>query len=93
LIEGSDRIQDRLSDAFLSFKALNLNDFPKDLSKELKEDFEAIQNELMKGKALRDESRINASIKAMSDEQANDLAERILNLFISITERYGRMFP
>jgi hypothetical protein len=31
--------------------------------------------------------------KILSDEQADGLAEKILNLFISITERYGRMSP
>jgi hypothetical protein len=93
LIEGSDNIQDRLFNAFLSFSTLSLNDFPKDFPMELQKDFEEIQNELMKVKALRDGGRVKASIRALSDEQANDLAEKMLNLLIKITELYGKMFP
>jgi ATP phosphoribosyltransferase regulatory subunit HisZ len=89
LMKGSDSIQERLFNAFQSFSSLKLDDFPEDLQK----DFEEIQKELMKIKALRDEGRVKAAQKGLSDEQANHLSERILNLFISITERYGRMFP
>ena len=93
LMKGSDSIQERLFNAFQSFSSLKLDDFPENFPEELQKDFEEIRKELMKIKALRDEGRVKAAQKGLSDEQANHLSERILNLFISITERYGRMFP
>lgn len=93
LMKGSDSIQERLFNAFKSFSSLKLDDFPENFPEDLQKDFEEIQTELMKIKALRDEGRLKAAQKGLSDEQANHLSERILNLFILITERYGRMFP
>jgi ATP phosphoribosyltransferase regulatory subunit HisZ len=93
LVKGSDSIQERLFNAFQSLNSLKLDDFPVDFPEELQKYFQEIQNELMKVEALRNEGRLKAAQKILSDEQANVLAEKILNLFISITERYGRMSP
>jgi hypothetical protein len=93
LMKGSDIIQERLFNAFLIFDSLTINDFPENFPEELQRDFVEIQNELMKIKTLRDEGRVKTAVKVLSDEQANVLAEKILNLFTTITERYGRMFP
>lgn len=89
LVKGSESVQERLFNAFRSLNSLKLDDFPEKLQK----DFQEIQNELMKVEALRNEGRLKATQKILSDEQADALAEKILNLFISITERYGRMSP
>ncbi|MGD0954321.1 MAG: hypothetical protein ABR985_18340 [Methanotrichaceae archaeon] len=89
LMKGSDSIQERLFNAFRSLNSLKLDDFPEDLQKY----FQEIQDELTKVEALRNDGRLKASQKRLSDEQANVLAEKILNLFISITERHGRMSP
>ena len=88
LLKGSDSIQERLFNAFQSLNSLKLDDFPVDFPEELQKYFQEIQNELMKVEALRNEGRLKAAQKILSDEQANVLAEKILNLFISITERY-----
>jgi hypothetical protein len=93
LVKGSDSIQERMSNAFRSLNSLKLDDFPVDFPEKLQKDFQEIQNELLKVEALRNEGRLKAAQKILSDEQADVLAEKILNLFISITERYGRMSP
>ena len=93
LIKGSDSIQDRLFNAFQSFNSLKLDDFPEDFPEELKKEFEEIQNELIKVKALTDEGKVKASLRILPDERANDLAKKLLNLLIKTTERYGKMFP
>ena len=88
LIKGSDSIQDRLFNAFQSFNSLKLDDFPKDFPEELQKEFEEIQNELIKVKALRDEGKVKASLRILPDERANDSAKKLLNLLIKTTERW-----
>jgi ATP phosphoribosyltransferase regulatory subunit HisZ len=88
LIKGSDSIQDRLLNAFQSFNSLKLDDFPKDFPEELQKEFEEIQNELIKVKALRDEGKVKASLRILPDERANDSAKKLLNLLIKTTERW-----
>lgn len=88
-MKGSDSIPERLFKSFQSFSSLEHDDFPENLPEAFQKDFEEIQKELTKIKALRDERRIKTAQKVLSDEEANALSEKILDLFISITERYG----
>ncbi len=73
---GTDRIQPRLFSAYLSFHTLRAADLPE----ELQVDFQLVHDELTSQKALGDEGRVQATLAKMNDEQASQIAGRIVDL-------------
>jgi len=83
LAKGSDPIQMRLWDAYMSFHPLRENDFPKDLQ----EDYKEIKDLLTKVKPKGDEGSVKATLSQMTEEEANIIAEKLAILCFEIIER------
>ena len=76
LAVGSGRIQARLLDAAIAFVAVNLDDFPTNL----KPEFAYVRDRLTRVAATADEGDIAATLAVMSDDEAVDLAEKLVSL-------------
>lgn len=83
LASGTGSIQERLCNAYADslMRLQDRNDFPV----EMRDDFEAIQNELTAVQPLGDEGSIKASTNAMTDDKASEIAEKIVLMYDQIT--------
>ena len=78
----SGAIKDRLTDAYRNYLARVAED---ELPKELREDFRALGSSLTRERpVLRGEDAFRATIRKMSNEEADRLASAIVMLFASI---------
>jgi hypothetical protein len=78
----SGAIKDRLTDAYRNFLARVAEE---ELPKELREDFRALGSSLTRERpVLRGEDAFRATIRKMSNEEADRLASAIVMLFASI---------
>lgn len=76
-------LQNRLADAYISgFHTLKPADFPADLQSS----YEEIRNDLTKVPARGDEGTVVATTRAMSDEDATNLIDRIVDLSYDVAE-------
>lgn len=82
LATGRGSLQDRLYYAFLHICVFRVEDFPERLRNEFRE----ISEEMTKFEG--DEGSIKATCKVMSDDEAEKIAQRIFDLFTTITRRY-----
>jgi hypothetical protein len=80
LVTGSGRIQERLYSAMLCMVGVQPCDFPEDSRNE----FEDLQRELTREKAVGDEGNLTATIRKLSDEDAGKFAERIWKLYTDL---------
>jgi hypothetical protein len=80
LATGSSRIQARLESAALCLHTLR----PEDLPGTLSTDFANLWRDLTKVKAHGDEGTIAATTRQMSDEQAGELAGRIVSIYTNL---------
>lgn len=83
LAKGSDSIQKRLFDAYMSFHPLRERDFPEDLQ----ENYREIMDLLTKVKPKGDEGSVKATLNQMSEEDANVIAEKLAILCFEVIER------
>lgn len=89
LATGSDNIQNRLYYAFLSIYVFREADFPV----KLRADFREIYEDMTKVEAVGDEGNIKATCRGMSDEDAEMIAQKIFNLFTTISRSYCEKIP
>ena len=92
LATSPQSIQDRIEDAFISgFSRINPNE---DLPEKLRADFQQLQNQVTRVPATGDEGTLRATMRVVTDEEATEIAEKILHLFHQVLdelqqEQYG----
>jgi hypothetical protein len=83
----SGAIKDRLTEAYRNYLALVQED---ELPKELREDFRAFVRALTRERPLlRGEDAFRATIRKMSNEQADEVAANIVLLFAAIPRSFA----
>jgi hypothetical protein len=80
LATGSSSIQTRLANAALSLNTLQSENLPETLQTE----FADVWRELTKERAQGDEGTIAATTAQLSDEQARELAGRIVSIYTQL---------
>src|SRR5690349_11992273 len=85
LASGTGSIQERLADAYMS--AL-IRLYPADLPKNLREDFEKLRVTMRRIEPTSDEGRITAAARAMSTDEAQQWAEKIVSMFNHIAREF-----
>jgi hypothetical protein len=82
----SGAIKDRLTDAYRNYLALVAED---DLPKELREDFRAFGRALTRERPLlRGEDAFRATIRKMSNDQADEVAATVVLMFAAIPRSF-----
>jgi hypothetical protein len=89
LATGRGSLQDRLYYAFLNIHVFRVEDFPERLRNEFRE----ISEDMTKGKPVGDEGSTKATCNVMGEEEAEKIAQRIFDLFITIARRYCDTIP
>jgi hypothetical protein len=77
LASGHGSLQSRLGDAGQTLVPLRLADFPDELQSSFQELMERLSNK----SALKEEGAVASTTSQMSDEDAEDVAKRIVELF------------
>lgn len=86
LAAGTDRLQDRLRDAYTAaLIRLKPDDFPEDQRQE----FRQLQARMNREPAHRSEGTITTTTRLMSDEDARRIAEQIVSLFDQTSRGLG----
>lgn len=80
LATSADRIQERLALAAMDLIVLR----PEELPVELRDRFEELLNELTKENAIADEGTVAATMRKMSDTQAEKLARDIFDIYTEL---------
>lgn len=83
LITGGGKLQERLASAAISLTGVYLPS-EGDLPKKYQEEFKSIVQDLTKEPAIADEGRIQATTYKMNDQEAQQVARRILGLYIQL---------
>lgn len=89
LATGRGSLQDRLYYAFLDIHPLRVEDFPE----RLRDEFRKISEEMIQVEPVSEEGSIKATCRAMSDDEAANIAQRIFDLFATIARRYCEAIP
>ena len=87
LATGRGNLQDRLYYAFLHISVFRVEDFPE----RLRADFTEICEGMTKVKG--DEGSIKATCEVMDDDEAEKIAQQILDLFTTIARSYCETIP
>jgi hypothetical protein len=90
LLTRSGAIKDRLSDAWRQSLA-NLD--PDDLPRELRLPFLDLATAIQRERPLRGEDAVRATIRKMSNEEAERHAAHIVNLFCRVTRQQEMELP
>jgi hypothetical protein len=86
LATGPDGIHSRLKAAVREFSPMQVADLPADLAAQ----YTSIRNSLRVAKPGGDGGRVAASITAMTEDQAVELAKQIVHLDMDVRERRSR---
>lgn len=81
---SANNINKRIEYAFAHLSTLKTDEFPE----ELQEHFEELKKELTKVEGSGNEGGVAATIKCMSDEELEKIAEKILDLYDTIATEY-----
>jgi hypothetical protein len=90
LATGANDIRDRLESAAISTMMLDVSpqdqqfDFP---TPELRDKFRSVRERMTRVEARGDEGRIRATLRTLSDEEAEQIATDLFDLFVDIAER------
>ena len=83
----SGAIKDRLAEAYRNHLALvNVEELPA----ALREEFRACHDTLTREHPLRGEDAVRATVRKMSNQQADQLAERVVRLFAALVREAVR---
>ena len=83
----SGAIKDRLAEAYRNHLALvNVEELPA----ALREEFRACHDALTRERPLRGEDAVRATVRKMSNQQADELAERLVRLFAALVREAVR---
>src|ERR1044071_6612268 len=85
LAAGKRDIRARLHDAYIS--AL-MRVEPEDLPEDIRDDFNKIDDELTSVEPVGDEGSAMASVRAMTEDRASEIAEQIVSMFSTIARNY-----
>ena len=88
-LAGPGRLQDRLESAFLQMNRLFVPHLKETIPDDLVEDFDEVEGRLTCVEPTSDEGTIAATCNAMDDDEAVELAEKIISLHDEISRRYG----
>lgn len=84
LATSPQTIQNRLGNAFIS--GLTRINPEEDLPVNLRTDFQQLLDQVTRVAAVGDEGTISATTRIMSDDEAAEIAKKILNLFHQVFE-------
>jgi hypothetical protein len=79
-------IQERLANTYICYLAELESD---NLPEEIKNDFDDFRNKLTDNKPLGEENAVEIKIKNMSDQEAFEFTERIIDMYEYIARREG----
>ncbi len=89
LATGHGKLQDRLVSAVMGVHTLKRDDFiPGAAGDALWQRFAEIIDGLTKEKARADEGTLAATARTLSDNDAQEFAERFFNLFVDVSHHY-----
>ena len=83
----SGAIKDRLAEAYRNHLAL-VN--PEELPAALREEFRACHDTLTRERPLRGEDAVRATVRKMSNQEADDVAARVVRLFAALVHEAVR---
>ena len=83
----SGTIKDRLTDAYRNYLSqMNAEELPE----ELREEFRACHGALTRERPLRGEDAVRATVRKMSNQEADELACSVVRLFIALVRESCR---
>ncbi|MEA5617900.1 hypothetical protein VB711_08620 [Cronbergia sp. UHCC 0137] len=89
LASSNESIQDRLHSAYIN-ALIRLHE-PNDFPEELREEFNEINKRLTEIQATSNEGSVQATTTKMSEEEAGNVAEKIVTLYDQIARKLGAM--
>lgn len=84
LATGRGSLKERLHSAYLSFAHLGPEDFPE----ELQNDFAALEEQMTRVEARADEGTVAATLQAIDDDEAAEIAGKIVDLYNTLATNY-----
>ncbi len=85
LATGLDSLEERLEHEFRSIRKLRTGDFPEEFQKK----FEEIMEALIVEEARHDEGRAISTLKGISNQTAQEIAGKIVELYQGVEDKYS----